>query len=152
MGSGGLAALGVGIVIVLAVGVALAGGFVGGSVETSVSEFQLPDPPSDGTRGIVTERRAEGGTSFLGWQFSKPEHSVNVWVLAPADCVWLDGDVESLRSTGECADVPAVGPIVGSGRTSEAENLYLVRVAVTEDCLDAIEVGDFWPPLIPECA
>jgi hypothetical protein len=78
--------------------------------------------------------------------------AVNVWVIAPADCVWLDGDVESLRNTEECADVVATGPIVGSGRTPEGNGLYLVRVAVTDSCFEAIEVGAAWPPVLAECA
>ncbi len=151
MSSGGLAALVAGVVIVLALGIVLVGGLAGGSVETTQSGFQLPDPPSDITQGVVTERRSEGGDSLFGWQFDKPDLAVNVWVLAPADCVGLDGDIETLRNTGECADVVATGPIVGSGRTPEGIGLYLVRVPVTEACFEVIEAGDAWPPERTEC-
>lgn len=151
MSSGGLATLIAGAVIAIALLIVLAGGLVGGSVEITESSFRLPDPPGDPTRGVVTERPSEGGNSLFGWQFDKPDLAVNVWVLAPADCVWLDGDVESLRNAGECADVPASGPIVGSGNTPEGNGLYLVRVRVSDACLEAIEVGDPWPPLVPEC-
>lgn len=152
MSSGGLAGLLAGAVILLALGVVLVGGLAGGTVEVTQSSFQLPDPPSDITQGVVTERRSEGGNSLFGWQFDQPELAVNIWLIAPAECVGLDGDVESMRNTGECADVVASGPITGSGINAEGNGLYLVRVPVSEACFDAIEVGAPWPPLIAECA
>ena len=100
---------------------------------------------------MVTGRHVSGGLSVAGITLRSPAYDVHVSLVASRDCVWVDTNEEQLHATGECADVPVVGPIVGKGRTPEGNDLFLVRVDVSERCYEAITVGDRWPTALPEC-
>jgi hypothetical protein len=144
------AVVAVGVAVVAGV-IVLAAGLAGGSVETNSSGGTVPDPPDDPRLGVVFGSRESGGFSLLGFQIQSPTTAFEVAVIASPDCVWLDGEREQLRSTGECADVPAIGPIVGSGITSAGANFYFVLVEVSDDCSAAVAIGDRWPTGLPAC-
>ena len=138
--------------VVLAGAVALFAGAFGMSSEVVVQDGSpAPPPPVDGTSGVVAGKNISGGLSIVRVVLRPPDYNVDVSVVANRECVWLDGDEEKLRSTGECADVPVVGPIVGSGRTAEGNDFFMVRVDVSEPCYDTIAVGDLWPTDLPDC-
>ncbi len=145
--TGGL--LAVGLVAILAA-VALVMGAFGGTSETGTLSA-VPRPPADGTSGVVNGKHASSGSSFAGLTLRSPTYEIYVSVIASRDCVWIDGDGEKLRSTGECADVPVIGPIVGGGRTSEGNDIFQVRVEVVGRCYDAVALGDRWPTGLAEC-
>ena len=145
---GAIAAIGI---VVVAVVIVLAAGLAGGSVETTSSSGVLPDLPEDQSAGVVFGSRLSGGSSFLGFELRSPRPALEIAVIASADCVSRDGDEERLRSTGECADVPVIGPIIGSGITPAGANFYLVLVEVSDACSEVVAVGDRRPTGLPEC-
>jgi len=138
-------------IVIIALVIVLAVGLAGGSSEITYSDGPGADPPDDPSAGIVSGSRTSGGSSFLGIQIQAPTPVLEVAVIASPDCVSRDGSEERLTSTGECADVPAIGPIVGTGRSRLGDNYYLVLVEVSDDCLEAVAIGDRWPTGLPEC-
>lgn len=108
-GEGGALAIG-GLLAIEAV-VALVAGALGGSVEYVVQDGPpAPPPPTDGASGVVIAKHISGGFSVVGFALRSPIYDVHVSMVASPDCVWIDDGEELLHSTGECVDVPVVGP------------------------------------------
>lgn len=139
---GVLAAIALAIVAVIIVGA----GLVGVETRTELLETgPLPEPPRDGSAGVVVARRAEP-YSLLGFQWGRKAQSITVqMVLLPECAPLLDGLTDVTDGSEGCLEILAVGAVAGEGRNSFGERLVAIRLDVSRDCFGAISLGDRFP-------
>jgi hypothetical protein len=140
--------IGIAIVAVLVLGAAgvfgVTGGTSGSSSDAVIVEGMPPQPPSDGSYGLVyNSYKSESGLNLLGWQIVTPRFQANVGFVPPPGCAVPS--MGKLEPRGSCAGVPAWGDISGGGTTAEGRQLVIVSVRVSEACHDALQPGDRWP-------
>ena len=151
-----LVVLGVIVVGVLAV-VGLGAGL--GAYQTTVSTSSspsttaaIPDPPGDGSSGVVFSSRVQGGQSLFGIPLTSDEYILHVGMVAPENCVVADAEgMQALSEEGECAELPARGKVTGGGTNAAGDNLVIVELEVERDCFEALTEGDAWPSSAEAC-
>jgi hypothetical protein len=142
------------VAAVVAVGVGLSATTKTVSNSGSFQGGAIPDPPTDGSFGVIHERQSTPGLTILGIHFHSDTYTVQVAFVAPPECLDVtDSGQETLLSAGECEDLPVQGEVVGNGITPDGASLTIVRIEVTEQCFEAITLGEAWPPPgVEECA
>ena len=143
------------VVAVIVVALALAA-LLGTTSEHSgtgaVEALAFESIPTDGS-AIVSGRSQVGGFEILGIRIQAPEYWIDVALAVPEECIDDDGTgTRTLLAAGACAQLPISGPIGGGGRTASGHRIATVRVAVDEDCFEAILIGAAWPPTEDACA
>lgn len=155
MTAGGIVAILFGLVVVAAVVVVGVGAFALSSQTEVTSEpgVVVPAPPLDGSEGVVFDLHESDGVEFLGITFRAWNYTVDVQMVVPDECIQRDGsNNEVLVDDGDCADLPAQGELVGSGFTESQRRLAFVRMDISQDCYEALTIGDRWPSSLPECS
>jgi len=150
-----------GVFVVVALLIAL---LVGGALRTSIStesshvestggQGQRIGTPDEDT-GVVLDRHGSPGISLLGLQFLRTKYLLAIRVVVPESCVIADeSGPGELATTGVCADLPVVGPLIGSGTSrGDGGEVLVVEVEVSEECWNATPVNSLWPSDLDECA
>jgi hypothetical protein len=140
--------------IVLVVAVVIGLGAFGTTTTTTTSGPATvpPDPPPGGTTGVTFELRTEPGTSILGLKLRADKHYAFVALAAPQACIDENEDGgRELSTEAECANLAAHGEITGDGATSTGINFVIVELQITQACLNAMAIGDRWPPTGDDC-
>lgn len=146
------------IVAAVAVIVLAALALVGGSTEISVSpSVELPPPGEVGPTGapfaVVVSMHEDQETSFFGLRRGQTHYLALVQFYAAPGCLNLIADGDRWpASAGECSTgVPISGVIGGLGVAPTGETIVFVDAEIPEDCYNALEPGDAWPPDSPAC-
>jgi len=121
--------------------------------ESPVPSGGIPDPPADGSTGVVMgSHQTESGLELLGIRFRAPSYAAFVAVAAPARCLAWTGDGEhEVVADGDCSSLPATGPLGGAGTTADGVSFVIVQVPISGACHEELVAGESWPTGIPEC-
>ena len=147
-------ALAVGAVLLI---VAVAAGLgLAGTTSTTITHDDgpgVPDPPADGSAGLVFDLRTSGGFNLFGLQIVPQDREAHVGLIVPPECVRQDtSGGEELLTEGVCAGLPLYGELSGGGTTGDGLRLVFVRVGLSRSCYEALAIGDPWPSSAEACA
>ena len=141
------------VLVVLAAAAAV--GAYGTTRTTSRSEVsgQIPEPPIDGSTGVVMGLMSAGGQRILGLRLHSRSFEAQVGFAVGRECFeqYSSGGPESSGQIA-CGNLPAHADVSGSGTTATGTDFLIVRIAVSQDCYEALSIGDTWPASAEACA
>ncbi len=155
MSTGGIvAAVAVGLLVLVLGGALLAGG-LGTTTVTSFSDEGTAQPwtppPADGSFGLVVGTyKTKAGLSIFGLGITPGRWEAQVTFVPPPGCT--PSESEDVVATGACAGIPAEGKYAGGGTDMDGSTLLTVAFEVSRACHEVLEFGDHWPTTKPECA
>lgn len=122
-------------------------------VESTGGQAQRIGTPDEDS-AVVLDRHDSPGISLLGLQLLRTKYLLAIRVAVPESCFIADeSGPGELVSTGSCADLPIVGPVIGEGTSpGDGRRVLIVDVEVSEDCWNATAVNSVWPSDLDECA
>lgn len=154
MSTGGMvAAVVVGLLVLVLGGALVAGGLGTTTVTTSSEGPALPytPPPADGSFGVVAATyKTKAGLSIFGLGITGSRWEAQVTFVPPPGCT--PSEAEDVVATGPCAGIPAEGKYAGGGTAPDGSTLVNVAFEVSRACHEALQFGDQWPTTKPECA
>jgi hypothetical protein len=148
-----LAVVTVATIVVLAVM-----GLRSGTTEIVVQPpVDLPPPGAVGPGGeplaVVISAQTRQETSFFGIIRGDTHHILRVQFYAPPECAAvITNGAQWPLSTNDCPSrVPIEGVVSGTGTAPTGETIVAVDVETTQECFEAVALGDSWPPSRTEC-
>lgn len=147
--AGALVTGAVGLVVVAALAVGLAGV----RETTEVSDIRAPDPAAG---AAVSGLRTDSGLSLLGIRLRPAKYYALVQFTVGPDCLRVldDGASWPLEQEACRSDVEIDGVVAGSGRTASGETIVAVERKIARECYEALLRLDAppWPVPNEACA
>jgi len=119
----------------------------------AVNTRPLPEPPRDGSAGIVLAKQTEPHSILGVFSWGREAQAITVQLVVPPACArLLEERGVTPEGSRECPDILAGGAYAGGGVTRNGDSTVAIRIHVSGACFDAISYGDRWPNPSARCA